>query len=200
MSPVKAVIPNTPKAERMILMLNKNIPSYIGNVLKDQGMPELFLLDLVKKSCCPTQLSEMANCTWYSDTGTLITHQEAAEEKNRLVLEMALWFKDAFANLGLRVDGKPKKPALPPETLFNLKDDRSVKTVHHCHEQAATAASSTPPWKGKSKVVKMASSVEESTSSSSQDGPPTTAAIGDEDSPTSSDEGNSEAPGVADDG
>ena len=39
MGPVQAVIPNTPKAKRMILMMNKNVPSYIGNVLKDQGMP-----------------------------------------------------------------------------------------------------------------------------------------------------------------
>jgi hypothetical protein len=117
MGPVQAVIPNTPEAKRMILMLNKNVPSYIGNVLKDQGLPELFLLDLVKKSSCPTQFLEMANCTWDLDTGTLTTHQEAAEEKNRVVLETALWFKDAFANLGLRVDGKPKKPAPPPETV-----------------------------------------------------------------------------------
>jgi hypothetical protein len=89
MGPVQAVIPNTPKAEQMILMLNKNVPSYIGNVLKDQGLPESFLLDLVKKSCCLTQVLEMAYCTWDLDTGTLTTHQEAAEEKNRVVLEMA---------------------------------------------------------------------------------------------------------------
>ena len=94
-------------------------------------------------------------------------------------METASWFKDAFANLGLRVDRKLKKPAPPPETLFNLKDDRSVKTVHHRHEQAATTVGSTPPQKGKGKVVKMASSDEESTSSSSQDGPHTVAAVGD---------------------
>jgi hypothetical protein len=39
MGSVQAVIPNTPKAKWMILMMNKNVPSYIGNVLKDQGMP-----------------------------------------------------------------------------------------------------------------------------------------------------------------
>jgi hypothetical protein len=39
---VQAVIPNTPKAERMILMMNKNVPVYVGNVLKDQGIPEPF--------------------------------------------------------------------------------------------------------------------------------------------------------------
>jgi len=63
MGPVQAVIPNTPEAERMILMMNKNVPAYVGNVLKDQGMPEPFLMELVKKSCCSTQISDMASCT-----------------------------------------------------------------------------------------------------------------------------------------
>jgi hypothetical protein len=40
MAPVQAVIPNTPEAERMIAMMNKNFPSYVRNVLKDQGLPE----------------------------------------------------------------------------------------------------------------------------------------------------------------
>jgi hypothetical protein len=42
MGPVQAAIPNTPGAERMMLMLKKNVPSYIGNVLKDQGLPDFF--------------------------------------------------------------------------------------------------------------------------------------------------------------
>ena len=29
MGPVQAVIPNTPEAERMILMMNKNVPAYL---------------------------------------------------------------------------------------------------------------------------------------------------------------------------
>ena len=119
--------------------MNKNVPSYIGNVLKDQGMPEAFLMELVRKSCCPTQLSEMANCTWDSDSGMLTTQQEKAEEKNRVILETASWFQDAFPDLGSTMSAeKSKKPAQLPETLFNLEEDRSVKTVHHHHEEAGS--------------------------------------------------------------
>jgi len=50
MGPVQAVIPNTPETERLILMMNKNVPSYVGNVLKDQGMPEAFLMELVRRT------------------------------------------------------------------------------------------------------------------------------------------------------
>jgi hypothetical protein len=39
MAPVQAVVPNTPKVEHVIVMMNKNFPSYVGNVLKDQGLP-----------------------------------------------------------------------------------------------------------------------------------------------------------------
>ena len=203
MGPVQAVIPNTPEAERMILMMNKNVPAYIGNVLKDQGMPEPFLMELVKKSCCPTQISDMASCTWDSDSGSLTTQREEAEDKNRAVLETASWFKDAFADLGSATNGKSKKPAPPPESLFNLEEDRSVKTVHHRHEeeqQEATTAGNTPPRKGKNEVVELASSDEDSASSSSLDGPRAADAVGDEDSPTSSAEDDGNAVGAADGG
>ena len=200
MGPVQAVIPNTPEAERMILMMNKNVPSYIGNVLKDQGMP---VMELVRKSCCPTQLSEMANCTWDSDSGTLTTQQEKAEEKNHVVLETASWFQDAFADLGLMMSaGNSKKPAPLPETLVNLEEDRSVKTVHHHHEeqQAATAPGYTPPRKGKNKITDLVSSDEDSASLSSQDRPRAADAVEDEDSPTSSAVDDSNAVGAADGG
>jgi hypothetical protein len=202
MGPVQAVIPNTPKAERMILMMNKNVPSYIGNVLKDQGMPEPFLVELVRKSCCPTQVSEMGNCNWDLDSGTLTTQEEKADEKNPVFPETASWFKDAFADLGLAVVGKSKKPAPPPKILFNLEEDRSVKTVHHRHDeqQAATLAGNTPPRKGKGEVVEVASSDEDSASLSSPVRPRTKDAVGDEDSPTSSEEDDGNAVGAANGG
>ncbi len=144
----------------------------------------------------------MGNCNWDTDSGTLTTQQEKADEKNRVFLELASWFKDTFADLGLAVVGKSKKPALLPETLFNLKEDWSVKTVHHRHneQQAATLAGNTPPRKGKGKVVKVASSDEDSASLSSPVRQRTKDAVGDEDSPTSSEEDDGNAVGAADGG
>jgi hypothetical protein len=76
-----------------------------------------------------------------------------------------------------------------------------VQTVHHRHEQAAaTPVGSTPPQKGKGKVINVANSDEESASSSSKEKPRTAAAVGDEDYPTSSDEDDGNTPGVADGG
>ena len=144
----------------------------------------------------------MASCTWDANSGTLTTQQEEAEDKNRVVLETASWFKDAFADLGSKIDGKLKKPAPPPKSLFNLEEDWSVKTVHHRHEveQEATTAGNTPPWKGKNEIVELASSDEDSVSLSSQDGPCVADAVGDGDSPISSAEDDGNAVGTADGG
>jgi hypothetical protein len=50
MGRVQAVIPNTPEAEQMVIMMNKtSLPMLaVGFSLRDQGLPELFLLELLK--------------------------------------------------------------------------------------------------------------------------------------------------------
>jgi hypothetical protein len=111
--------------------MNKNFPAYIGNVLKDQGLPEGFLFELVKRSCCPVMVAELNQCTWDSDTSSLTTKQDAESNKNEEDLEKASWFKDPFTNLGIASNGRAtKKQAPPPETLFDLDGDRSIKTIH----------------------------------------------------------------------
>jgi hypothetical protein len=67
------VISNTPEAKRMVLMMNKNFPAYIVNVLKDQGLPEGFLFEIIKRLCCPVMVLEINQCIWYSDSGSLTT-------------------------------------------------------------------------------------------------------------------------------
>jgi hypothetical protein len=81
MGHVQAIIPNTPEAEQMILMMNKNFPAYMGNVLHDQGMPDVFLIELFKRSCCTTMILEMGTCTWDSDIGVLTTHRESVDNQ-----------------------------------------------------------------------------------------------------------------------
>jgi hypothetical protein len=112
MGRVQAVIPNTPEAEQMVLMINKNFPSYMGHVLCDQGLPKTFLMELFRRSCCPTMISEMGLCTWDPNSGILTTTRESAENKNLAELEKAEWYKDAFENLGAVKQGGLNSP--PP--------------------------------------------------------------------------------------
>jgi hypothetical protein len=49
--PTYVIIPNTPKAKWLVGMMNKNLPALLWHMLLEQGLPEQFLKDLIKKSC-----------------------------------------------------------------------------------------------------------------------------------------------------
>jgi hypothetical protein len=200
MGRVQAVIPNTPEAEQMVLMMNKNFPAYMGHVLRDQGLPKTFLMEIFRCSCCPTMMSEMGLCIWDPNSGVLTTLQESAENYNLAELEKAAWYKDAFEDLGAVKQGGLKPP---PESLFNLDEDRSIKTIHLCNDnRLAPAADGLPPpqKKSNSEVVNLASSDEDSASSSSEEGSSSAATKGDFYDPSSSVEDNGLAPAAADGG
>jgi hypothetical protein len=92
----------------MVLMTNKNLPAYIGNALRDQGLPEDFLMDLLKQSCCSTLFTEMGTCLWEPETGVLTTQRETNKNQHLEELEKAAWFKDPFEDLRLDKKGGPK--------------------------------------------------------------------------------------------
>ncbi len=117
-----------------------------------------------------------------------------------------MWFKDAFADLGIAAKGGAlKKQAPPPEMLFNLDGDRSIKTIHHCNEEQPNDVGSTPPKKGKEKDGIDVSSEEELDGESAsppgkQERPGAAATVGGDKPPISSDEVDGEASGAADGG
>ncbi len=80
MAPVQTVVPNTPEAERMIAMMNKNFPVYVGNVPKDQGLPEDFLMELLERTCCHIMMAEIPNTMWDFETGTLTRDKELTQD------------------------------------------------------------------------------------------------------------------------
>jgi hypothetical protein len=187
--------PNTPEADQMVIMMNKSLPAYVGFSLRDQGLPESFLLDLLKQSCCPTLVVEINTCTWDLDSGVLTTQRETNKNWHLEELEKAAWFKNAFDDLGLVSKGVPKRPAPPPETLFNLDEDHSVKTTHLRHENCPPPARSTPPRKSGNEIVNMTNSKDEhSISSSCDEGLRVAATNWVEEGPSSSDGDNGMAP------
>jgi hypothetical protein len=120
MGPVQAVVPNSPEAERMIIMLNKNFPAYVGNVLRDQGFNETFLWNMFKATCCQTKLAECKSCTWDAETGMLMTQKEKEKNKTDLDLENAPWFKNTFERLDLESGSAGNKQQAPPPPRHSL--------------------------------------------------------------------------------
>ena len=91
----------------------------------------------------------------------------------------------------------------PPESLFNLDENRSIKTIHLRNKnRLAPAKGGSPPPQKKSnnEVVEVASSDEDSASSSSDEGLRSAATDGDENLPSSTVEDKGMAPATANDG
>jgi hypothetical protein len=70
------IILNTPEAERLIGMMNNNLPAFLFHTLKKQGLPKDFIGKLLKKSCEATILANMHSCKWDSVNWVLITEDE----------------------------------------------------------------------------------------------------------------------------
>ena len=116
----------------------------------------------------------------------------------------ASWFKDAFAELTLAKKGKGKLPAPPPEMLYNLGEDRLIKTIHHRNDFPPQGGAKSQPKRAKETVILMGSDEESASSSRKVAAPlPTEAtSTGDDyDSPTSlSDKEDNDGSQVAADG
>ena len=61
-------------------MMNKNTAAYLYYYLLDMQVDRSFLLALLGKSCCPTLVHAIQECTWDSKERSLLTAREAAED------------------------------------------------------------------------------------------------------------------------
>jgi hypothetical protein len=94
------IIPITAKAERMSLLMNKNLPALLWHMLCDQGMPEDFIKDLLGKSWKASLVADIFKCTWDQTTRTLTTKEEEEKDEEIKAFESAPWFQDKFGILG----------------------------------------------------------------------------------------------------
>ncbi len=149
LQPTHIIIPNTPEAERMVGMMNKNLLAFLWHILIEQGLPEDFITGLLNKSCEATMLAKATKCKWDSNSRTLITEDEMNCEEETRAFEGASWFKDEF---GLLAKGSKQKKYATPEALFNLDGGGSVKTTHN-HHKKPIVPQGMPPRKQKEKEI-----------------------------------------------
>jgi hypothetical protein len=133
---VEIIVPNTPEAESMVLMMNRQFPAYCYNALQMADLDERFVMSLLKEACCPTLVANIHSCVWDEDTKTISTPEQLADEKRMAEIESAAWYRDEFGKH--MVDGMKKvKRYTDPEALYNLDGERSVKTLHARNDQKA---------------------------------------------------------------
>ena len=130
--PTHVIVPQTEEAERMIGMMNKNLPAFIYHMLLEIDFTEDIINKLLKNSCEASLVAQISQCKWVSSTRTLTTPEEEIRDKAVKSLEMAAWFKDEF---GFLKRGPQQMPALPIDAQFDLGATGSVKTIHDRHQQ-----------------------------------------------------------------
>ena len=76
MGSIDIVIPNTPEAETMVAMTNKQLPAYLTFYLDDIGIDTEFIRKLLTRACCSELMHEIKYCQWDKDTKVLTTPGE----------------------------------------------------------------------------------------------------------------------------
>ena len=130
MGVVDVIVPNTPEAEAMILMMNRHLPAFCFHYLTGQGVDETFVMDLLREACCPTLVGKIHECTWDAAKMSIVTAAQAEEEARLQELESAAWYKDEFGKHLVDKMKQLKKSYTAAEALYKLDGERSVKTLH----------------------------------------------------------------------
>ena len=127
MNNVDVVVGNTPAAEKMVEMMNKNVAAYLTHMLPSLKIGETFIKNLLKASIDPSLIHEMVHCTWDAQTFTLTTPKDAAAAKKKNI-EDAAWYQKDFGS-HIKKKGKEKKEYVAPEDVYNLDDNHTFKTL-----------------------------------------------------------------------
>ena len=130
--PTHIIVPQTEEAERMVGMMNKNLPAFLYHMLLEIDFTEDIVKKLLQTSCETSLVAQIPQCKWDSGLRTITTPEEERKSKAVMALESAAWFKDEF---GLLKKGPKPMIAIPQEEQFNLDGTSSIKTIHDRHQQ-----------------------------------------------------------------
>jgi hypothetical protein len=123
MGSVDVVVGASKKAERTLLMINKNPGAFFLYYLTTVAeMDEPFMRKVVSGSIDPTFGREIEQCKWDKETRVLTTSEY--EEKEKLeAMEWAAWYKDAY---GEKVFDMSKKEKRKKFSAMELEDLHAV--------------------------------------------------------------------------
>ena len=127
---VEVIVPNTAEAESMVLMMNRHFPAFCSHYLVTKaGMGKDFVRSLLREACCPTLFASINQCQWDADSNTIVTEEQAEDERRMAEFEDAAWYRDEFGKHMVANMKKVKKYS-DPEALYDLDGERSVKTLN----------------------------------------------------------------------
>jgi hypothetical protein len=96
-NPTHVIILQAEEAERMIGMMNKNLPTFLHHMLLKADFLKDFVKKLIKELCKASLVAEVSSsCKWDGKTRTLTTVADEKLEKRLKTFEGAAWFKGEF--------------------------------------------------------------------------------------------------------
>ena len=127
MGSVDIVIPNTPEAENMVAMMNKQLPVYLTFYLNDLGLDKDFIRKLLTRAFCPALTHEVYYCQQDKETKVLTTPGEEEERKNCAYIESDACYCDEVGEHMVDNKKKSKRQYEAPEALYDLDGKQYVK-------------------------------------------------------------------------
>ena len=94
MGSVDIVISNTPEAETMVAMMNKQLTAYLTFYLDDLGMDKDFIRKILTRAWCPALMHKINYFQWDKETIVLTTPGENEERENSADIESDNWYRD----------------------------------------------------------------------------------------------------------
>jgi hypothetical protein len=130
------VYPNIPEGEKLITGFAKQIAAFsIGHQL-DQKVDASFIQEFLKIFVDPQLIHKASQCEWDSDTQTLLTPSELADDSAGMDLEEQGWWRDVVVQYKTK-KGLGKHSYASPQALFDLDGTQSIKTMHQANDNAS---------------------------------------------------------------
>jgi len=127
---VQVVVPKTPEAERLVLMINKQPAVFFSHYLKDRDLDGPFVDALVNESVDASFRHTMDRCQWDAATLTITTPEDAQREKEQEI-EAAAWYRDEYgSHMKSKDKQKKQKEYAAPEALYDMDDEHTFHTIH----------------------------------------------------------------------
>jgi len=104
--------------------------------LSDQKVDAPFIQDFLKTFVDPQLIHEVPQCQWDSETQTLLTPSELADDSAAMDLEEQGWWRDVVVQYETK-KGLGKRSYASPHALFDLDGAHSMKTMHEANDNAS---------------------------------------------------------------
>jgi hypothetical protein len=133
---VSLIYPNTPEGEKLITGLAKQIAAFSMGHLSDQKVDASFIQNFLKTFVDPQLIHEASQCEWDSETQTLLTPTELADNSAAMDLEDQGWWRNVVVQYETK-KGLGKRSYAAPQALFDLDGTQSIKTMHEANDNAS---------------------------------------------------------------